>query len=225
MKLKPIGYKPCFTFLLLILVDIAFSDDDIKGEQAISCGSAVKLRHVESSIYYLNSLEMAWGTGSGQQIVTLGKTKNSSSALWQVREANGNPVCATGQSIRCGDIIRLMHIPTKKNLHTHGVNSMLSINEQEVSAFGDEKGEGDDSDDWRVVCSSTSSNEVWKRNRAIKLQHVATRKYLSSSKKRKFTQSNCPNCPIVNHLEVTGASRYGEGSLFRAEQGVFIFNE
>ena len=46
------------------------------------------------------------------------------------------------QPIKCGQTIRLMHLQTRKNLHSHHFQSPLSHN-LEVSAFG-EDGEGDE---------------------------------------------------------------------------------
>jgi len=44
--------------------------------------------------------------------------------------------------IKCGSVIRLTHLNTNKNLHSHHFQSPLSHN-LEVSAFGD-SGEGDE---------------------------------------------------------------------------------
>jgi len=46
------------------------------------------------------------------------------------------------QPIKCGQTIRLMHLNTRRNLHSHHFQSPLSHN-LEVSAFG-ENGEGDE---------------------------------------------------------------------------------
>lgn len=70
--------------------------------------------------------------------------------------------------IRCGDIIRLEHIGTRKNLHSHLVVSPLS-GKQEVSAYGD-KGEGDTGDNWMLICQ----NDLWERDDPIVLKHVDT---------------------------------------------------
>ena len=43
--------------------------------------------------------------------------------------------------VECGSIIRMMHLQTKRNLHSHHFTSPLSHN-QEVSGFGDD-GVGD----------------------------------------------------------------------------------
>lgn len=71
--------------------------------------------------------------------------------------------------IKCGDIIRLEHIATKKNLHSHRVSSPLS-GKQEISAYGDNKGEGDNGDNWLLICQT----EFWRRDESIMLKHVDT---------------------------------------------------
>ena len=55
-------------------------------------------------------------------------------------------------------IIRLQHTATKKLLHSHPFPSPLSKQLQEVSAFAQQDGEGDEGDNWRVECDSH-----WKR--------------------------------------------------------------
>lgn len=71
-------------------------------------------------------------------------------------------------AIQCGDIIRLEHLETKKNLHSHHFSSPISGN-QEVSAYGT-KGEGDTGDHWIVLCH----DKFWRRDSSVKLKHVDT---------------------------------------------------
>ena len=47
--------------------------------------------------------------------------------------------------VKCGQTVRLMHLSTRRNLHSHHFQSPLSHN-LEVSAFG-EDGEGDEGKD------------------------------------------------------------------------------
>jgi len=49
--------------------------------------------------------------------------------------------CERGSPVACGQEIRLQHLTTGKNLHSHHFSSPLS-SQQEISAFGEE-GEGD----------------------------------------------------------------------------------
>jgi dolichyl-phosphate-mannose--protein O-mannosyl transferase len=74
--------------------------------------------------------------------------------------------------IKCDSTIRLLHVATKRSLHSHNFVSPLSHN-QEVSAYG-ENGVGDDGDLWKVVC--TSRNDYWLREDGVRLQHVVTGK-------------------------------------------------
>lgn len=48
--------------------------------------------------------------------------------------------------LKCGNKIRLEHMLTKKNLHSHNHRSPIS-NEQEVSGYGID-GFGDTADNW-----------------------------------------------------------------------------
>lgn len=70
--------------------------------------------------------------------------------------------------VACGQTLRLEHLATQKNLHSHHFSSPLS-DMQEISAFGEE-GEGDSGDDWMVICDG----EAWDRNQDVMLRHVDT---------------------------------------------------
>jgi len=205
--------------ILSSIVVFAAGDDDF----AVNCGSAIKLKHVQNPNYYLDSAGFNWSTGSGQQVVTLKKSKGESSSMWQVQEAY-NQTCETGKPIKCGDRIRLMHLDTKKRLHTHPLKSVLSGGaSQEVSGFGD-TGEygvegGDASDDWDVICS----DHYWMQGQNVRLCHVGTGAYLRSSTDYKFTNANCPRCPIVGDLEVAASQRANHLTLFQADKsGVHV---
>lgn len=187
----------------------------------VSCGSAIKLTHVSTGGEYVLSSNNNhnWGGGSGQQIVTLVSRKevDSSSVLWQVREGHNSTNCITGSALQCGQIIRLTHLGSQKNLHTQlHIPSAISF-QQEVSGFG-EKGEGDHGDDWRVLCSG----KRWRKGQTVRLQHVITGAYMAASKKYLFDERNCRSCPILNHLEVAGTNNPDDTTNFQARSGVFI---
>ena len=110
---------------------------------------------------------MNFGSGSGQQIVTCKKGEALNGALWTVKEGDYNEdpkvdqidkLCRTGEPIRCGDLIRLEHQETSKNLHSHNVRSPITGN-NEVSGFGDD-GEGDSGDNWKIECLNPSTGLV-----------------------------------------------------------------
>ena len=52
-------------------------------------------------------------------------------------------VCVCRTPVKCGGVVRLQHLQTKKFLHSHFFSSPLSHN-QEVSAFANAEGDGDE---------------------------------------------------------------------------------
>jgi dolichyl-phosphate-mannose--protein O-mannosyl transferase len=186
-------------------------------EKYITCGSVVKLQHVESGAY-LHSEEKNMGGGSGQQIVTWIPQVGDTSNLWWIREGNDDKYCVAGSPIQCGDKIRLTHLDTMRNLHTHNVQSPLS-RQQEVSGFGQGDGQGDTGDDWILECSTGN----WKRGANARLRHVDTNKYLGGSSTVKFTAQNCGGgCPIMNHLESFARGQKDDYSNVKVEMGIHL---
>jgi dolichyl-phosphate-mannose--protein O-mannosyl transferase len=201
----------------------------------VTCGSAIKLSHYESktqtdSEHYLSSEGKNLGGGSGQQIVTAVTDPTTTNTLWWIRGPNdpnsrgthgSSAACAndgTAEKIPCGSMIRLTHLNTRKNLHSHDVKSPLS-RQQEVSAFGQGDSAGDNGDDWEVVCTT----KFWRREEMVQFHHVDSDKYLGASSTVKFTHQNCGhNCPIMNHLEVFGRASKDNFSMWVVEMGVHL---
>lgn len=113
------------------------------------------------------------------------------------------------ETIKCGDSIRLQHVATKRNLHSHHFQSPLSGN-QEISCYG-EDGIGDSGDTWEVICSG----EAWQRDYPVKLRHIDTAAYLSVSG-RTFGR------PINGQMEVIGSSDPQHAADWQAAEGLFI---
>lgn len=95
-------------------------------------------------------------------------------------------------------------------MHSHIFRSPLSGN-QEISAYGDDKGEGDTGDHWEVICSTTE----WEREQPIKLKHIDTQKWLGVSG-RQFGR------PISGQLEIVGFNGIVSGVDWKTAEGVFI---
>ena len=88
--------------------------------------------------------------------------------MWLIKEADtrnvenksdGNKKCIPGTPIKCGETIRLQHVTTSANLHSHLFRSPLS-GQQEVSCFGQSHeqmglSDGDTGDNWIVMCEIT----------------------------------------------------------------------
>ncbi|KFM01151.1 Stromal cell-derived factor 2-like 1, partial [Aptenodytes forsteri] len=147
-------------------------------------------------------------TGSGQQSVTGVEASDDANSYWRIRgKSDGS--CQRGTAVKCGQAIRLTHVNTGKNLHTHHFPSPLS-NNQEVSAFGDD-GEGDDLDIWIVQCSGT----YWEREDAVRFKHVGTEVFLSITGEQY-------GHPIRGQREVHGMPTANHHNYWKAMEGVFI---
>ncbi|EKU22443.1 stromal cell-derived factor 2 [Nannochloropsis gaditana CCMP526] len=201
-------------WLLLTLVTPVLSlEDDI-----MTFGSVVKLQHVPSK-YFLHSHQISWGSGSGQQSVTAHGSADDRGGLWVVAEGDNDPFKEGGSPVACGTAIRLGHMETSKNLHSHFFSSPLS-NQQEVSCFGD-GGRGDSGDNWEVVCMAPGA-KFWRRGDEVRFKHKDTGRFLQTEAKHRFTQKNCPNCPIVGQQEVFCHQTGGAETVWKAVQGIFI---
>jgi hypothetical protein len=89
-----------------------------------------------------------------------------------------------------------------------------------VSGFG-ENGRGDTGDNWEVVCPTKGATH-WKREAEVRFKHKDTGKWLQSQAAHRFTQRNCPNCPIIGQQEVTCAASEGATTGWKAVHGVFF---
>ncbi|KAJ8915624.1 hypothetical protein NQ315_003408 [Exocentrus adspersus] len=156
----------------------------------------------------LHSHDVKYGTGSGQQSVTGTEVQEDINSHWLIKAATGK-ACLRGEPIQCGSTIRLEHVETKKNLHSHYFQSPLS-GSQEISCYGD-NGEGDSGDNWVVVCSG----ENWRRDDAVMLKHVDTQMYLSASG-RTFGR------PINGQMEIIGVHSSTGSVHWQAMEGVYL---
>lgn len=175
--------------------------------QFVSCGSIIKLVNSDNPRYRLHSHDVKYGTGSGQQSVTGTDVKEDVGSHWIVK-AETDQYCERGEPIKCGDVIRLEHLTTKKNLHSHEFSSPLS-GAQEVSCYGND-GVGDSGDHWEVLCSGN-----WKRDESVRFLHVDTGKYLGMSG-RSFGR------PIAGQMEVACLGSQSHGTRWASAEGLYI---
>lgn len=187
----------------------------------MTCGSVIKLSHQEgSNLYFLSSDGHKINSGSGQQLVTVSPDNSRRTTFWIIREAHGQPPCVTGTKIPYGSKLRLTHLLTQTNLHSHNVRSPLS-SQQEVSGYGID-GEGDGGDDW-IVSPVRGSGTHWKRDEEVTVKHVDTSYYLGCTEQAQFTRQNCGhNCPVMDHLEAFGRKSADSFTKWKANVGVFL---
>ncbi|CAL4095271.1 unnamed protein product [Meganyctiphanes norvegica] len=178
-----------------------------RGMQEVTCGSVIKLYNSYYKVR-LHSHDVKYGSGSGQQSVTGTPQQDDHNSNWLIKRSPKNN-CSRGDPLSCGQVIRLEHLATRRNLHSHHFSSPLS-DQQEISAFG-EGGEGDTGDDWMVICDGDS----WDRHEQVMLRHVDTDVYLGVT-------SQTYGRPIHGQSEIAGLNRGGTQSKWQVMEGVYI---
>ncbi|CAF1138147.1 unnamed protein product [Rotaria sp. Silwood1] len=187
--------------ILIFLFDLTSTNQDV-----VTCSSTFKLINQQSGDR-LHSHDVKYGSGSGQQSVTGTPNADDVNSYWQVQGEN----CDRGTPIKCDSIIRLFHVTTRRNLHSHDFASPLSHN-QEVSAYG-EDGLDNEGDKWKVIC--TSRNDYWSRQDGIRLQHIVTGKYLHLT-------GDTYGRPIHGQKEICCYPYANNQNIWKVDAGVYI---
>lgn len=195
------------TISALFIVLVQLSSVVYADLQYVTCGSVLKLENVHYQTR-LHSHDIKYGSGSGQQSVTGTTDREDNNSHWVVK-GKREKACQRGDPIPCGSTVRLEHLATHKNLHSHHFVSPLSSN-QEISAFGD-GGDGDTGDNWSVVCSS----DFWERGASVRFKHVDTDMWLCSS-------GQTYGRPIGGQMEVCGLNYPDSSCHWKTVEGVYI---
>uniref|UniRef100_A0A4D5RKA0 Putative secreted stromal cell-derived factor 2 n=1 Tax=Ixodes scapularis TaxID=6945 RepID=A0A4D5RKA0_IXOSC len=196
----------CHLCALFILIVNFLSS--VQGElRYVTCGSVLKLQNTEHGVR-LHSHDIKYGSGSGQQSVTGTDQMDDNNSHWVLKAKRGGS-CPRGEPVACGSTVRLEHLTTHKNLHSHHFVSPLS-NNQEISAFGD-SGEGDTGDNWTVVCSS----DFWERGATVRLKHVDTDMWLCAS-------GQTYGRPIGGQMEICGLGHPASSCYWKTAEGVYL---
>jgi len=193
--------------LLLVAGVLLVGVAEGRRQSEVTCGSVLKLTNNAFKMR-LHSHDVKYGSGSGQQSVTGTDEKEDVNSNWVVKGTHKSP-CHRGEAIECGRKIRLEHLQTGKNLHSHLFQSPLSGN-QEISAFGD-GGEGDSGDNWEVLCHGST----WDRDEAVQFRHLDTNAYLSVS-------GSTFGRPIHGQMEIVGLSHSDSSSYWTTAEGIFM---
>lgn len=203
---KDLSYFLQLSFCTCLLLTSSLPNIQARKGELVTCGSVIKIRNTDYNVR-LHSHDVKYGKGSTQQSVTAIEQMEDVNSHWIIK-APTRKLCHRGEPIKCGDIVRLEHLSTSKNLHSHHFQSPLS-GYQEVSAFGN-NGEGDSGDHWTIICDGNH----WERDDDIMFRHVDTSVYLSVSGEQ-YGQ------PINGQMEVVGTSRT-MSSQWKAAEGLYI---
>ncbi|KAI0990673.1 hypothetical protein GJ496_005417 [Pomphorhynchus laevis] len=196
-------------FILLLQLFLYFEHITLAKEttEFVTGHSVVKLLNKAFNVR-LHSHRINYATGSGQQSVTAVTESDDHNSYWQIFPAFNESI-KRGTLFKCNSKIRLMHLDTKKFLHSHHFSSPLSDN-LEISAFG-EDGLGDQLDDWVIKCSDT----YWRRDAKVRLMHAEMGVYLHISGKTYGS-------PIRGQMEVVGYEIRSDKNLWTVAEGLYV---
>ncbi|KAI0950000.1 hypothetical protein AcV7_008603 [Taiwanofungus camphoratus] len=164
------------------LVGNTFSQNPLE----IAFGSKVTLKNMGWAGGLLHSHVQTYPIGSGQQQVTCYHYKDENND-WIVSPRWDEPEYDPQGPIKYlvdGDVIRLIHVPTKRNLHSHPLPAPVSKLNNEVSGYGDDR-IGDLHDYWVVEVvddihrgSKSHVDKIHSLSTRLRLRHQATGCYL-----------------------------------------------
>lgn len=127
----------------------------------LAYGAVVTLKNQRTGGGYLHSHWHLYpqGVGAKQQQITTYSHKDDNNR-WRVKKIDvepdeGDPVVL----VKHGDLIRLEHISTRRNLHSHDEMAPLSRKHYQVTGYG-ENGTGDANDVWQVLIVDGKKDEV-----------------------------------------------------------------
>ncbi|XP_032764100.1 protein O-mannosyl-transferase 2 [Rattus rattus] len=154
----------------------------------LAYGSVITVKNLRMAIGYLHSHRHLYpeGIGARQQQVTTYLHKDYNN-LWIIKKYNSNtdpldpsfPV----EFVRHGDIIRLEHKETTRNLHSHYHEAPLTRKHYQVTGYGI-NGTGDSNDFWRIeVVNRKFGNRIKVLRSRIRFIHLVTGCVLGSSGK------------------------------------------
>ena len=247
------GKSALFLAAMLLFVAVAAAGADEKtkakegnndeGEEAdaapvfgefVTCGSVFRLENVGSG-RRLHSHDVKYGSGSAQQSVTGFAEAHDSNSLWAVHTfvgAEGGRGCVQGAYLRDGAAVKLTHLNTGRNLHSHAQHASPLSGNQEVSAYG-EAGVGDAGDRWllrleplddaalRRRAEADGTARYWRRGQRVRLQHADTGLYLAVAPKSVYGNP-IPGQVEVNCLRKAPSKAARDLTVWRSAEGYFF---
>ncbi|MFO1448264.1 MAG: MIR domain-containing protein [Opitutaceae bacterium] len=141
---------------------------------------SIRLRHSQTGALLASLPQNYSHPGSSLQQMVGGSAKRDHQSIWLVKPGHDNQGNhLDGQAVSQGNVIRLEHVPTHRNLHSHNAPAPLTGPDQwEVTAFSHQaEGVGDGNDDWVVRLNAPGQ---WMTGSLFRLRHVLTTRFLHS---------------------------------------------
>jgi len=146
----------------------------------ICYGMKIRLRHDQTGAY-LKSIDRPYvHPGSSNQHMVGGAARADDSTIWLVKPSHDKRMHKIdGQALCDGDLLRLEHIQTARNLHSHSAPAPLTgPGQREVTTFMHQaSGLGDYQDDWVL---DLVGRVAWDSGNSCRLIHNVTKGFLHS---------------------------------------------
>jgi dolichyl-phosphate-mannose--protein O-mannosyl transferase len=169
---KQFGFH--FMWLVLGILCLQSSSCCKKDENptnAATYGDVITIQHVATSQrLHSHPFNYEHPQTSGQQQITAYNGALDLNDYWMIKGAHANVADLNKKAVKDNDIIRLEHLATGKNLHSHSGRPSPVTKQQEVTCFGI-NGIGDTNDDWKI---QIEGGGAWEKGKKIRLVHVNT---------------------------------------------------
>jgi len=153
---------------------------------SVCYGDVILLRHTNTRSFLRSHNLLYFHSGSSKQQQVLCVPNNAVRTVddyWVVRPAHDVADSkVVGTAVKNGDIIRLSHVSTQRNLRAQDTVSPTS-KQKELTCFG-LNFQGDTDDNWKLEIEN-KENSYWKRGINVKLFH-ANKNYTLHSHPDKF---------------------------------------
>ncbi|XP_034938393.1 protein O-mannosyl-transferase 2 [Chelonus insularis] len=126
----------------------------------LAYGATITLKNHRTGGGYLHSHWHLYpeGIGARQQQVTTYSHKDDNN-LWLVKKFDTEVIPPEPELVKHGDLIRLEHVITGRNLHSHKEIAPVSKKHYQVTGYG-ENGTGDANDVWKVLITNGKEGDV-----------------------------------------------------------------
>ncbi|XP_068893281.1 protein O-mannosyl-transferase 2 isoform X1 [Tenebrio molitor] len=150
----------------------------------VAYGAVITLKNHRTGGGYLHSHYHLYpeNVGARQQQITTYTHKDDNNK-WLVKKYNTEDTGGV-TVVRSGDLVRLEHVPTKRNLHSHKEQAPVTKKHYQVTGYG-ENGTGDANDVWKIsIVGAKDGTEVTAVSSKLKFVHYLQSCVLTTSGKQ-----------------------------------------
>ena len=176
----------------------------------VAFGAVITIKSQRTGGGYLHSHWHLYpeGVGAKQQQITTYAHKDDNNK-WIIKKFNETAPALDNSSIpielvRSGDMVRLEHLVTRRNLHTHRQPAPVTKKQFQVTGYG-ENGTGDANDVWRIeVVGGKEGDKISVVNSRLRFVHLLQNCVLSGTGKQlpKWAYEQMEVACATNHRDV-----------------------